>query len=1168
MTRKANPSRASKNGTKPSGSRQPLVDSHRAGPQAGSRNKSQARATITSPPDIALAAATPVAEKRSEDNAVSNVSAGVHVAIPPATRVPVIPPATTARRAATAAGSNKDEANSAAARTTAGRTAADAAAMGAAAAGVAAEGAVTAAIAALAATADAAATPTVPAGTATLLAVGASGTTVISDSDVSPEILGDTTPRSSTPANHADIENSTPVTSFDPPVADLPPFTSSTRVPTRSINGISGPEFVSIIDDIYNRILKWKKNLFKVPSGNASKKFVTILAEWLAYYNTDSEFKGIALKVFHVLPALLLQKPSKNSKARDHLRCLEKRLVMWDSGDITALLSEARTIQERFKTSVGSKRRTTDDVARIFARLMLQGKVNAALKFLSEENGGGVHKVTDEIMDELQKKHPKPAPISEGSLLFGPVNHVPANYFDEIDEQAIFKAAQLTKGAGGPSHLDAEQYRTILTSNKMKVESKFLREQIALLARKLASEIVDPATLEALIGCRLIPLDKKPGVRPIGIGEVLRRIIGKAIGWVLKQDLMEATGPLQAASGFQGGAEAAIHAMRQVFEDDDTEAVILVDATNAFNLLNRQTALHNVQRTCPPFAKILINTYRSGTRLSVGECREIASLEGTTQGDNIGGHFYNQGTIPLQNILHISSPEIKQVWLADDATGAGTLANLLAWWNTIIEHGRKFGYFVNEAKSWLIIKNEEDHESAQRIFTDSGIQITTSGKRHLGAAIGSNEFRVEYSKKKIAKWQAEVEKLAEIAKTEPQAAYAAYIHGEQHRFSYFLRTIPGMSDLLEPLDRAITERLIPAMLGRQSISETERSMYALPIRNGGLGIPVVGEIAQNEFETSLQVTAPLATIMALQSIDLPDISQVAECRSTMRTQKAACEKENTEAVEQSLSPPTLRALIQAQEKGASSWLSAMPLKDLGFNLNKGEFHDAIAIRYNSPLQSLPSMCPCGHRFNLDHALNCKRGGFVIMRHNNVRDFEANLLAQVCTDVEKEPPLQPLTGETITGAAQDGAKPDVRARGFWRPAQNAFFDVRLTNLNAQSQAHLSTKQIFAKHEAEKKRMYNDRIMNVEHGTFTPLVFSLNGVMSPECKLYHKYLAQTIAAKTEQRYSSVITLIRTKLSFMILRACLMCVRGSRSHSTSCNVSAPADYGHAVADARISN
>ena len=112
-------------------------------------------------------------------------------------------------------------------------------------------------------------------------------------------------------------------------------------------------------------------------------------------------------------------------------------------------------------------------------------------------------------------------------------------------------------------------------------------------------------------------------------------------------------------------------------------------------------------------------------------------------------------------------------------------------------------------------------------------------------------------------------------------------------------------------------------------------MYALPTRNGGLGIPVVGEIAQNEFETSLHVTAPLATIMALQSHDLPDASQVTECHNTMRTQKAAREKVNIEAVEQSLSPPTLRALKQAQEKGASSWLSAMPLKDLGFYLNKG-----------------------------------------------------------------------------------------------------------------------------------------------------------------------------------------------------------------------------------------
>ena len=933
----------------------------------------------------------------------------------------------------------------------------------------------------------------------------------------------------------------------------------------RSVNGISGNEFATQIDGIYNQILKWKKNLFKLPSGNAAKKFVNELAKWLEFYNTNTELQGIALKVFHILPALLLQKPSRNSKAKDHLIKLEKRLEMWEKGEITALLAEARLIQHRLVSS--TRKRSTEDVSRIFARLMLQGKVNAALKFLSNESGGGVHKVTDNIMNELLNKHPKPAPVEEGSLLFGPVNHVPRNYFDEVDEQSILKAAQLTKGAGGPSHLDADQYRSMLTSSKMRNETKHLREQIASLARKLASEIVDPSALEALTSCRLIPLDKNPGVRPIGIGEVLRRIMGKSIGWVLKNDLMEATGPLQAASGFKGGAEAAIHAMRQVFESEETEAVILVDATNAFNLLNRQVALHNVQRTCPPFATILINTYRTGSRLSVAQCKEIVSQEGTTQGDNIGGHFYNQGTIPLQNILYVSSPDIKQVWLADDATGAGTLTNLKVWWETIIKEGTKFGYLVNETKSWLILKNEHDLDDARTRFNQSSIQITTSGKRHLGAAIGSDEFRIQYSAEKIKKWQNELEKLTDIAKIEPQAAYAAYIHGEQHRFSYFLRTIPRMAELLEPLDRIITDKFLPALLGSQSITEIERELYALPIRNGGLGIPILKDIAEDEFQTSLQVTAPLATIMALQSINLPDPSEVAESRRRMRIQKTIREKEKAEAVDQALPPSTQRAMKQAQDKGASSWLSVLPLKEQGFNLNKGEFRDALAIRYNSALRSLPSKCPCGQRFDLDHALNCKRGGFVIMRHNNVRNFESNLLAQVCNDVELEPPLQPLEGENIRGLADDGARPDVRARGFWRPAQNAFFDIRLTNLNARSQAHLSTDKVFAKHEAEKKRAYNDRIMRVEHGSFTPLVFSLNGVMAPECERFHKHVAQRIADKTGERYSNVVTMIRCKLSFMILRACLMCIRGSRPHTISNASAAPTEYGHAVADARIS-
>ena len=90
---------------------------------------------------------------------------------------------------------------------------------------------------------------------------------------------------------------------------------------------------------------------------------------------------------------------------------------------------------------------------------------------------------------------------------------------------------------------------------------------MAVFAKKIAIEIVDPMTLEGYTSCRLIPLDKDPGntniqIRPIGVGEVMRRIIGKTISWSLSGEIQEAAGPLQVSTGLKAGAEAAIHSMK------------------------------------------------------------------------------------------------------------------------------------------------------------------------------------------------------------------------------------------------------------------------------------------------------------------------------------------------------------------------------------------------------------------------------------------------------------------------------------------------------------------------------------------------------------------------------------------------------------------------------
>ena len=132
----------------------------------------------------------------------------------------------------------------------------------------------------------------------------------------------------------------------------------------------------------------------------------------------------------------------------------------------------------------------------------------------------------------------------------------------------------------------------------------------------------------------LIPLDKDEGaVRPIWVGEVIRRIMGKCVMSVTKQDMIDACRSLQVCAGHKSGSEAAVHAMRSVFDADDTDAVLLIDASNAFNSLNRAAALHNISVFCPSIATYAITTYRRHTRLFVMGGKELVSAEGTTQGD-------------------------------------------------------------------------------------------------------------------------------------------------------------------------------------------------------------------------------------------------------------------------------------------------------------------------------------------------------------------------------------------------------------------------------------------------------------------------------------------------------------------------------------------------------
>ena len=784
------------------------------------------------------------------------------------------------------------------------------------------------------------------------------------------------------------------------------------------------------------------------------------------------------------------------------------------------------------------------------------GKIKPAAKYVNNDDSiKGVHTLTEEIKEILQSKHPAGRDADPSVVLECTVDPPQPVIYEGITADKVEKIAKNMNGSGGPTLLDADIWKEILCSKTFGNNRADLCQAIADLAKKLCTNEIHPDCLVEYNASRLIPLDKgmtkenTPGVRPIGIGEVLRRIVGKLLIGIIKDDIIEAVGPLQTCSGLKGGIEAAIHAMRRTFESNNTEAMLLVDAENAFNKLNRKVALQNIKQSCPPFYQYLSNTYQTPSKLIIqgnNSYETLFSEEGCTQGDVTSMGLYGLGIKPLIDVLAdiIDTEKCVQSWYADDSSAAGNLEEMRKWWETLCMSGPKYGYFPLPTKTILIVK-EDQRERAEEIFHGTGVTITTEGERHMGAVIGSDDFKQKFVENKISKWVNDVETLADIAQDEPQAAYSCFTKAIAHRWTYVQRTIPNIAHLFTPLEKAIREKLIPAIVGR-NVSEMERKIFALPVKLGGMGLYNPTLTADEEFQASSIITANLTDIICRQEKDLNNYSKerVIEAIKTVKTRKNDGHLDSLAEIMSNLDVKTKRILELCQEKGAGSWLTTTPIKTLGFALNKQDFRDSICLRYGWRVPNTPSHCYCKKEYDVDHALNCMHGGYVVKRHNRLRDLEAELMREVCLDVKTEPRLLPLANDNIVnGNVTEQARLDVSGIGVWSPMEKSFLDVRVIHPNSRSYMNKSINQLYRENEMEKKRAYNERVIQVEKGSFTPVVFSTVGGMGPEAERFHKRLAVLIAEKRNETYSHVVNYIRTRLRFCLLKSILTGLRGVR-------------------------
>ena len=207
----------------------------------------------------------------------------------------------------------------------------------------------------------------------------------------------------------------------------------------------------------------------------------------------------------------------------------------------------------------------------------------------------------------------------------------------------------------------------------------------------------------------------------------------------------------------------------------------------------------------------------------------------------------------------------------------------------------------------------------------------------------------------------------------------------------------------------------------------------------------------------------------------------------------------------------------------------------------------MCLRYGWRPDHLPTSCVCGDEFSVDHALCCPAGGYLSIRNNEIRDLTASLLSEVCSDVRTEPPLQPLSGEVMHGRTSN-IQPEVHlgisARDFLGDRfSSTLFNVRVFHPNAWSTHHLPLASLYARHECTKRRQYEQRVCEAEHASFTPLIFSTARGMGRAASVTYKGLAGLLAEKLDLPYSSVMSWLRCRLSFDLLRSSIMCLCGSR-------------------------
>ena len=276
------------------------------------------------------------------------------------------------------------------------------------------------------------------------------------------------------------------------------------------------------------------------------------------------------------------------------------------------------------------------------------------------------------------------------------------------------------------------------------------------------------------------------------------------------------------------------------------------------------------------------------------------------------------------------------------------------------------------------------------------------------------------------------------------------------------------------------------------------------------------------------------------------------------------EEENTNSFDATV---TNRKLFSQKEertirrgKETGRWLNVLPSEVHGTTLSACEFRDSLNIRYAQEPPGLPKTCDgCQQPFSTIHGQDCKSGGRIIMRHNEIVAELKSLLHKSFPDsaVRDEPLIHPVSTARITESPQkkltpvetiphfnsnDGDRGDLLVRGLFGPSVETIIDVRVTNLDNKSQARRSPKSILKQHEQEKRDKYLAPCLE-QRRSFIPFVVSTDGLLGYEASNLLKHISSRLAKKWNKQYSVIQGFVKARMTLAIIRASHQCLRSPR-------------------------